>query len=190
MGRVFVILLGIFLLSASLFADEDKWSRPIGFSLNLMSPFSLTYEGRAFLGLSKRFSLVLAPSFQYIPQIPWYSFKEKRARSFNVRRAHGGIGIKTHFYDYDSKDGYYLEAMGKAGATWFGGEKNFSVIPSLLFGYSAIYDSGYFVSFGLGLEYEFLFNKKPKKFTKHMKSAYYRMTKMPIKGEFSIGWIF
>lgn len=168
--------------------DPEKFNRPIGFNLNLASLLSLTYEGRFNLGLSPRFSFVASPSFQYIPWIPWYHPKRAQWSVFNIQRMNLGLGIKTHFYDYDSKDGFYLEALGRPGLIMIGLEKYFSLIPSLIAGYTAIYDSGYTVSFGAGVEWEFIFGKKGRYYGDFYRSAYYSMTKIPITGELSIGW--
>jgi hypothetical protein len=165
------------------------YERPIGFSVNLGSITSMTFEGRFFLGLFPNISLVVSPSFQNTPDLTLIHPKLQQWDILDIRRFNTGLGVRAHFYEYDSWDGLFIEAMGRGGMTWIGKEdKMWSVIPSLIFGYAAVYDSGYTVSFGVGMEWEFLFGAPPGKHSEFLKSAYYGITKIPLTGELSIGW--
>lgn len=169
---------------------EEPYKRPIGFTLNLGGLSSLSYEGRFMLGLFRNWSLMVSPSFQRTLEIPFYNFKERGISLFNVKRANLGLGLRYHIYDYDSRDHWYFEPMFRGGLTWAGDDekKVKSFIPSILFGYTAIYEIGYTVSFGLGLEYEFLFGDMDY-YMHRLKTSYFGITKLPLTGEFSIGWI-
>lgn len=163
--------------------------RPIGFTINLASIASMTFEGRFLLGLLPNFSLVVSPSYQNTPEIPFYHPQRDQWSVFDIKRLNLGAGIRGHFYEYDSLDGWFLEGMGRLGMTWIGSDSLMgSVIPSLILGYSTVYDSGYSVSFGFGFEWEFLFGGTPGYHTDFLKTAYYGITKLPLTGEFSIGW--
>lgn len=165
------------------------YERPIGFTLNLGSIVSMSFEGRFLLGLFPNVSLVVSPSYQNTPVLPLYHPKDKYWANIDIKRFNTGLGLRGHFYEYDSWDGFYIEAMGRGGMTWIGKEDYmWSLIPSLIFGYSAVYESGYTVSFGLGLEYEFLGEKKGDK-SEFLKTAYYGATKLPFTGELSLGWM-
>ena len=166
------------------------YERPIGFSLNLGSLASLTYEGRFILGLVPNLSLVVSPSFQKTIDIPFYDFIAQRyVGAFDLKRFNVGLGIRGHFYEYDSWDGFYIEGMSRAGLTWAGEDPSmWSIIPSLIFGYAAVYESGYTVSFGLGVEWKLLLGKPQGKNSKALKKTYFGISKLPITGELSLGW--
>lgn len=165
------------------------YERPIGFTINAMSIASMTFEGRFLLGLFPNFSLVVSPNYQNTPEIPFYHPKEEYWTLFDIKRLNLGVGIRSHFYEFDSLDGLYIEVMGRAGMTWAGADPlMWSVIPSLLFGYSTVYKSGYSVSFGIGFEWEFLLGEAKGDHSKFLKTAYYGISKVPLTGELSIGW--
>lgn len=165
------------------------YERPIGFSLNFGGISSMTFEGRFLLGLFHNVSLVVSPSYQNTPELPIYHPEKKQWGLFDIRRFNTGIGIRGHFYEYDSWDGLFIEGMARGGMTWIGTDPYmWSVIPSLIFGYAAVYKSGYTVSFGVGLEWEFLLGQPTGKQAEFMKTAYFGVTKIPLTGELSIGW--
>ena len=168
------------------------YERPIGFTLNLGAISSMTFEGRFLLGIAPNLSLVVSPSYQNTPELPFYHLRREEMAFFDVRRFNMGVGIRGHFYEYDSWDGWFIEGMGRGGMTSIGHEDYmWSVTPSLIFGYSAVYDSGYTASFGLGFDWEFLLGKNPQKdyHTDYLKTAYFGITKIPITGELAIGWM-
>lgn len=180
-------------------ADEPKkiietkisipYERPIGFTINTISIASMTFEGRFFLGLFPNVSLVVSPSYQNTPELPLYHPQREEWSLFDIKRFNVGLGMRGHFYEYDSWDGLFIELMGRGGLFWVGKEETlWSVIPSLIFGYAAVYDSGYTVSFGLGLEWEFLFGESKGNHTDFLRTAYYGITKVPLTGELSLGW--
>lgn len=107
------------------------FERPIGFTLNLAAVASMTAEGRFLLGLAKNFSLVVSPMYQNTIEIPVW--KDSIFPLFmDIRRVNVGLGVRGHFYEYDSWDGWYLEAMGRGGATWISKDPwVWSIIPSL-----------------------------------------------------------
>lgn len=167
------------------------YERPISLTLNLGSISSMTFEGRFIWSMFPNVSLVVSPSYQHTPELPLYNPQTGKWASFNIKRFNVGVGVRGHFYEYDSFDGFFIEAMGRPGATWVGKENTmFSFIPSLIFGYAAVYESGYTVSFGLGVEWEFLPGQiKPgNPHSEFLKTAYWGITKIPLTGEFSIGW--
>jgi hypothetical protein len=165
------------------------YERPIGFTLNVGGISSMTFEGRFLLGLFPHILLVASPSYQNTPEFPWYHPKHHRWSVFDIKRFNTGLGLRGHFYEYDSWDGFYIEAMGRGGVTWIGKEDYmWSVIPSLIFGYAAVYDSGYTVSFGLGFEWEFLLDDNKGYHSEFLRTAYYGITKLPLTGELSLGW--
>jgi hypothetical protein len=165
------------------------YERPIGFSLNLGGITSMTFEGRFLLGLFPNMSLVVSPSFQNTPELTLYHIEKKHWSLFPIRRFNTGIGLRGHFYEYDSWDGLFIEGMGRGGMTWAGDDDYmWSVIPSLIFGYAAVYKSGYTVSFGVGVEWEFLLGTPTGKQAEFLKTAFYGVTKLPLTGELSIGW--
>lgn len=207
----FIALALMFVTSAS-FADVDDenytkpdkfvtkpynppYERPIGFTLNLGAISSMTAEGRFLLGLVPHLSLVISPMFQQTIDFPYYlpdASSDDFIGLFSIRRANLGIGLRGNFYAYDSRSHWYLEGLGRGGFTWVGKENYvWSVIPSLMVGHMTVYDSGYAVSFGMGLEWEFLLGKEenmgPK--TKKLKSTFIGMTKIPLTAELSIGWM-
>jgi|SRR5579871_2207433 len=165
------------------------YERPIGFSVNLGALTSLTFEGRFLLGLAPNISLVVSPSFQKTIQLPFFDLqKQEFVSAFDVMRLNLGAGIRAHFYEYDSWDGFFLEGMTRGGLTWAGKDPSmWSIIPSLILGYAVVYHSGYTVSFGLGLEYELLLGQSPGHHSEVLKTAYF-VSKLPLTGELSIGW--
>lgn len=166
------------------------YERPIGFTINVGSLSSLTFEGRFHLGLINNLSLVLSPSFQKTMELPFYHLQNRNWSAFDIKRFNLGVGIRGHFYEYDSRDGLFIEGMGRFGMTWAGADKfMWSIIPSLIFGYTKIYDSGYTVSFGVGVEWEALIGKPSGKHSEFLKTAYYGLTKIPLTGELSLGWM-
>ncbi len=165
------------------------YERPIGFTINLGAIPSMTFEGRFLLGLFHNVSLVVSPSYQNTPELPLYHPEKQSWGLMDFKRFNTGIGIRGHFYEYDSWDGLFIEGMGRGGMTWVGGDKYmWSVIPSLIFGYAAVYSSGYTVSFGLGVEWEFLLGDPTGKQSEFIKTAYYGISKVPLTGELSLGW--
>ena len=165
------------------------YERPIGFTLNFGGITSMTFEGRFLLGLFPNVSLVVSPSYQNTPELTLYHPEKKQWAIFDIRRFNTGLGFRAHFYEYDSWDGMFIEAMGRGGVTWAGNDKYmWSVIPSLIFGYAAVYKSGYTVSFGVGLEWELLLSQATGESAEFLKSAYFGITKIPLTGELSIGW--
>lgn len=179
---------------------EDKYitkpyklpfTRPVGFTLNLASIASMTLEGRFVLGLAQNISFVASPMYQNTIELPIF-YGEKNLRFMDARRLNLGVGIRGHFYDYDSLDGWYIEGLARGGLTWIGQDSSvWSVIPSLMAGYQAVYDSGYTVSFGAGIEWEFLIAGKEGlgDNATFLKKAYFGITKVPLFFEFSIGWL-
>jgi hypothetical protein len=170
------------------------YKRPLGFTYNFGSMASMTFEGRFFVGLVPQMTLVISPSFQYTPTIPFYDFyTSKWLDPMNFMRLNLGVGLRGHFYKYDSWDGWYLEAMARGGATWIGDdkEKSWSLIPSLIVGYQTVYESGYTINIGFGFEWEFLFGENKDDNHKNreaLQAAYYNITKLPLTGEISLGW--
>lgn len=165
------------------------YERPIGFTYNLGSIVSMTFEGRFLLGIWHNFTFVASPSVQIIPELPFPPVKNENWSAFGIKRFNLGLGIRTHFYEYDSLDGFFIEAMGRPGMTWVGEDPfMWSVIPSLIFGYSTVYESGYSVSFGLGVEWEFLIGEATGHHTEFLKTNFYGVSKLPFTGELSIGW--
>lgn len=168
------------------------YERPIGFTLNLAGALSATAEGRFILGLVRNLSLVVAPMYQNTPELPIWKIGESSPDFFDMRRANLGLGVRTHFYEYDSWDGWYIEALGRGGMTWIGKDPwVWSVIPSLMAGYAVVYDSGYTFSIGAGFEYEFLIPRSGSlgSDATYLKEAYYTITKLPLTAEISIGWM-
>ncbi len=208
MNKVFPILLSLVLLCPALMAKKEEvkkkadkyisepydvpFERPIGFSLNVGALSSMTLEGRFLLGLAKNISLIVSPMYQNTIELPFYHPKNKAFAFFDIKRLNLGAGLRFHFYDYDSWDGWYIEPLGRAGMTWIGSDNYvWSVIPSLMFGYASVYDSGYTASFGLGFEWEFLLAKKENLgyYADYLQSAYYGITKIPLAAELSVGWM-
>jgi hypothetical protein len=202
-GLVFALLLSLSILSFAIPFDQSQkesftpikpqislpYKRPIGFSLNVGGISSMTFEGRFLLGLFPHIVLVASPSYQNTPLLPLYHFQENYWALFDIKRLNMGLGLRGHFYEYDSWDGFYIEAMGRGGLTWVAKEDYmWSVIPSLIFGYSSVYQSGYTVSVGIGLEYEFLLSEPHGEYSKFLKTAIYGVTKAPPTGELSLGW--
>jgi hypothetical protein len=133
--------------------------------------------------------LVVSPSYQNTPELTLYHPNNQNWGVFDIRRFNTGLGIRGHFYEYDSWDGLYIEGMGRGGMTWVGSDDYmWSIIPSLIFGYAAVYKSGYTVSFGVGVEWELLLGASTGKQSEFLKTAYYGVTKIPLTGELSIGW--
>lgn len=165
------------------------YERPIGFSINFGGITSMTFEGRFLLGLFPNMSMVVSPSYQNTPELPLYHPEKQNWATFDIKRFNTGLGLRGHFYEYDSWDGLFIEAMGRGGLTWAGQDEGmWSVIPSLIFGYAAVYKSGYTVSFGVGVEWEFLIGEVKGKNAEFLKTAYYGVTKVPLTGELSLGW--
>lgn len=164
------------------------YERPIGFSFNAAGLSSLSFEGRFFLGIVRNLSLVVSPMYQKTIELPIYNYKKEDITFFDFQRANLGIGIRGHFYDYDTRNNWYIEALGRGGMTWVGKDKMaFSVIPSLMVGYETVYESGYSVSFGIGLEYELLLGEAgPDR--AYLKESYF-ISKFPIVAELSVGWM-
>ncbi len=204
--RIFILLCSIALMSQSLRAAEEgkvpskyisepyvvPYERPIGFSFNAAGLSSMTFEGRFFLGLARNFSLVISPMYQNTVQLPFFHPKNKDVALFDIRRFNLGAGARAHFYEYDSRNGWYIEALGRGGLTFIGNDDfSWALMPSLMFGYETVYDSGYTVSFGVGFEWEFLLVSKQKMgyHTNYLKSAYYGITKLPLMAELSVGWL-
>lgn len=168
---------------------DMPYERPIGFTINLGAVLPMTFEGRFLLGLAQNLSLVVAPMYQNTIELPFFHPKRGQLSFFDIKRFNIGAGLRGHFYEYDSWDGWFIEALGRGGMTWVGSDQfQWSVIPSLMFGYAAVYDSGYTVSCGLGFEWEFLIGKNPGYYTEYLKTAYYGITKLPLTGELAIGW--
>lgn len=165
------------------------YERPMGFTVNLGSIVGMTFEGRYLLGLAPNLSLIVVPSYQNTLEIPFYHLEKQRLSVFNIKRLHVGAGIRGHFYEYDSWDGFFIEGLGRVGMVWAGNEDlMWSVIPSIILGYAAVYESGYTVSFGVGLEWEFIMSKPTGTRSEFLQTAYYGITKLPLTGELSIGW--
>jgi hypothetical protein len=168
---------------------QIPYKRPIGFTYNIGSITSMTFEGRFFVGVLPNITLVLSPSYQNTPRLPFYHPFDQKWAVFDFRRLNLGIGGRAHFYEYDSWDGWYIEAMGRTGITWLGtDDRSWSVIPSLIFGYQTVYDAGYTINFGFGFEWEFLFGEGKHPNRDFLKTAYFETTKLPLTGELSIGW--
>jgi hypothetical protein len=80
--------------------------------------------------------------------------------------------------------------MGRVGTTWVASDRFMgAIIPSLIFGYATVYESGYTVSFGVGIEWEILLGKSSNFHSNFFRDAYYGITKVPLTGELSIGWM-
>lgn len=170
---------------------QIPYKRPIGFTYNFGSMVSMTFEGRFFVGVLPNITLVASPSFQKTPVIPFFDPNQgKWGASFDIKRINLGLGARAHFYEYDSWNGWYIEALGRPGLTWFGkDDASYSVIPSLMFGYQTVYDGGYTVNFGFGFEWEFLFGEDGQRPNRDfINASYYRISKVPLTGELSIGW--
>lgn len=196
------MIMGIVLSSFSLNAETAKnkeptiepqlklpYERPIGFTFNVGGLTSMTFEGRFLLGLFPHILLVASPSYQNTPQLPFYHPSKGYWSVFDIKRLNMGLGIRGHFYEFDSWDGFYIEGLGRGGMTWIGkDDSTWSVIPSLIFGYEAVYESGYTASFGVGLEWEFLIGEPKGDNSEFFRSAYYGVTKVPLTGELSLGW--
>lgn len=171
---------------------EVPFERPLGFTLNLGAVASLTAEARFLLGLVKNITLVLSPMYQNTPELPIWKIDQEIPKFMDMRRFNLGMGMRAHFYQYDSYDGWYIEALLRGGMTsiqhdpWL-----WSVIPSLMAGYQVVYDSGYTFSIGAGFEYEFLIprNKSLGDNAQYLKETYFSITKVPLIAELSIGWI-
>lgn len=202
---LFLAIFGFWVIAAPVLAEASlskpekyitkpyivPFERPIGFTLNLAAVASLTAEGRFLLGLAKNFTLVVSPMYQNTIEIPVWK-DNIYPLYMDIRRVNLGLGVRGHFYEYDSWDGWYLEALGRGGLTWIGLDPRvWSITPSLMLGHSSVYDSGYTVSIGAGLEWEFLLVRKKDRGndTKYLKDAYLNITKFPLMGEISIGWI-
>lgn len=165
------------------------YERPIGFSFNALGVVAMTYEARFFLGLGRGISLVVSPMYQKTIELPFYSYKTKETSFFDIQRANLGLGIRGQFYKYDSRNNWYIEALARGGMAWVGQDKMVgSVIPSVMFGYETVYESGYSVSFGVGIEWEFLLGKKGADAT-YLKESYFSITKFPLIAELSVGWL-
>ncbi len=204
--RIFILLCSLNLVAASAWAKEEEkkpskyistpyvvpYERPIGFSFNAAGMTSLTFEGRFFLGLARNFSLVISPSYQNTIELPFFHPQTREAAFFDIQRLNIGAGIRAHFYEYDSRNGWYIETLGRGGMTWVGKDAfAWALTPSLMFGHETVYESGYTVSFGVGVEWEFLMGAKEKRGpdTEYLKSAYYGITKLPVMAELSVGWL-
>ena len=201
--KFFLVLFGFLSFGLSAQQEEMKnkyitkpyvvpYERPIGFSFNLAGITSMTFEGRFLLGLARNFSLVVSPSYQNTIEFPFYHPEREEMNFFAIKRFNLGAGIRTNFHEYDSLDGWYIEALGRAGMSWIGqDEPAWALTPSLMIGYETTYDFGYLVSFGVGFEWEFLLSKKEKMgyYTDYLTSAYYGITKIPIMAELSVGWL-
>lgn len=171
---------------------DVPFKKPIGFTYNVAAITSLTFEARFLWGFSKHFSLVVSPMYQNTIELPIYRAQEKKMSFYDIRRFNIGAGVRANFYDYDSWDGWYIEPLGRVGMTWIGPDSFvWSMIPSLMFGYAAVYEIGYTVSFGLGFEWEFLLGKKENMglATNQLLKAFYGISKFPIMGELSLGWM-
>lgn len=202
MKKWFGFLLSVmFLAGPGIFANEIEpenrlakdliipFERPIGFTINLGSITSMTFEGRFILGLLRNISLVIAPSYQNTPEIPLYDPADGQWTLFDFKRFNTGLGVRGHFYEYDSWDGYFIEGMARGGMTWLGKDDGmWSFIPSLIIGYSTVYDSGYSVSFGLGFEYELLLGDAGPN-GEFLRNKYFGISKVPFTGELSLGWM-
>lgn len=199
---LFGMIMGTALLSYSLNAETAKnkeptiepqlklpYERPIGFTVNLGGLTSMTFEGRFLLGLFPHILLVASPSYQNTPELPFYHPSKGYWSVFDIKRLNMGLGIRGHFYEFDSWDGFYIEGLGRGGMTWIGKDDYaWSVIPSLIFGYEAVYESGYTASFGVGFEWEFLLGEPKGDNSEFFRTAYYGVTKVPLTGELSLGW--
>ncbi|HXW53342.1 MAG TPA: hypothetical protein VEL47_04465, partial [Myxococcota bacterium] len=163
---------------------------PIGFTINLAALASLTFEGRFLLGLAPHLSFVALPSFQKTIDLPFYDFKAKTfVDAFGITRANLGLGLRGHFYEYDSWDGFYVEGMSRFGMTWAGDDPfMWAITPSLILGYQWVYLSGYTVSFGVGIEWELLLGRPPGRHSQILKTNYWNISKIPPTAEWSIGW--
>lgn len=181
-----------FSLCAESISTEQKSTasnHPIGFTLNFGGLTSMTFEGRFMYGLWPHISIVAAPSYQNTPELPWYHPKKGHWSLFDFRRAHMGVGVRGNFNDLNNWDGFFLEGLLRAGATWVGTDAAIgSLIPSVIFGYSSVFESGYTVSLGVGFEWEFLLGKATGLYSDFLKTAYYGITKFPLTGELSMGW--
>lgn len=196
-----LVFVGLALRAEDNYTKPDKYVtkpyvlpfvRPIGFTYNVGAIASMTFEGRFLLGLAPNISLVISPMFQNTPEFPFWLNQEDDPSYFDVRRVNLGAGIRGNFYGYDSRSGWYIEGLGRGGLAWVGKDNYvWSVIPSVMAGYAVVYDSGYTVSMGLGVEWEFLLGdeKTMGEKTKKLKSAFLGMTKYPLIAELSIGWI-
>lgn len=201
--RIFIVL-GLCLMGCGLWAEQGKkdnkyitepyevpYERPIGFSFNVLGISSMTFEARFLWGLAQNFLLVVSPSYQNTIELPVFHGVEKTVAFFDIRRFNVGAGIRAYFSKYDSRDGWYIETLGRMGKTWIGKDDSaWAVTPSFMVGYQTVYDYGYTVSFGLGGEWEFLLVDKEKMgyHTQYLKSAYYNITKFPLMAELSVGW--
>lgn len=169
------------------------YKQHLGFSFNALGVSSMTFEGRFFWGFARNFSLIVSPSYQNTIELPFYHVQREEMAFFDIRRLNLGLGARAHFYEYDSKDGWYIEALGRPGLTWIGQDDYYwSVTPSLMVGYETVYDYGYTVGFGMGLEWEFLLKNKSKLgyHADYLTSAYFvNVTKIPLMAELSLGWL-
>lgn len=176
---------------------KAPYERPFGFTVNFAGLFSTTYEAKAFIGLIENLSVVIAPNYQNTPDLPLYDMYSEALTFFGFKRLNLGLGIRHHFFDYDSKNGWFLEYMVRNGLTWFGEDEKsrYSLIPSIMVGYSKTYDSGYTVSFGIGPEYEIIFGKeKDIGYHESIIRSYtfaspFVVTKVPVTAEISLGWM-
>lgn len=169
--------------------NKVPFERPIGFTYNVGALSSFTFEGRFFVGLAPHISLIVSPAFQRTIELPIYHFRDGVWSAFHIKRLNLGLGIRGHFYEYDSYDGFFIEALVRPGLTWVAKDPSmWSMAPSLLFGYAVVYESGYTVSYAIGLEPEWLLGTPPGKSSKFLQSAAFGITKFPIAGEISLGW--
>lgn len=175
----------------SIKADSKvPYKRPIGFTYNLIAMTSMTFEGRFFVGLLPHITLALSPSYQNTPKLPLFHPFEKNWNPMDFKRFNLGVGIRGHFYQYDSWDGWYLEGMVRPGMTWLGDDDmSWSVIPSLMGGYQTVYESGFTMNIGFGFEWEFLFGQGGNHAKRDwLETAYFGITKVPLTGELSVGY--
>ncbi len=170
---------------------REPYERPIGFNLNFGGLFSLTYEAKVFVGLTENISAVAAPTYQNTIEVPIFDYRDSQSLTFfGFKRFNLGLGFRHHFFDYDSRDGWFMEYMVRNGVTWMGEDEHakYALTPSIMLGYSKVYDSGYFVSFGGGISYEVLFGKEVGYHEYLMKNNYF-ITQIPFVTEIGLGWM-
>lgn len=177
-------------LASEIQIEKAPYKRPIGFTLNLGGIASLTYEGRFIIGLVPNLSLVASPSYQSTIHLPIWGWRKQYGKKFSfseIKRMNLGVGVRHHIFDYDSKDGFFIEYMARFGSTNIGLDTGnyFSIIPSILFGYSAVYSSHYTVSWGAGVAYEALIGQRQYDATKMFRNYFTYM--IPFTAEISLG---
>lgn len=130
-------------------------------------------------GLSEKIALGISMFGRWLPELPW--------------DIGGGLSAKFFLTGKVFQDGWYIEPGIAASFSPFGRERvahtkdewitllRWSLTPSLLAGYTWVWDSGFSINFGLGIGYGFHFAK-----TEFLAD---NGTHTAFLGDLSFGWV-